>query len=152
MTEITEEKNITQNKKAKHEYFVVQTFEAGIQLQGTEVKALRQNKANLTDGYVKIINDEAWLLSAHIGHYDQGNINNHEPRRSRKLLLHKREIRKLNTKLNEKGLTLIPLRLYFLKGKVKVEIGLCKGKKVFDKREDIKKKDMKRDLDRNVKY
>ena len=146
------EKNITVNRKARHEYTILQTFEAGIALQGTEVKSLRQGKANLVDGYAKIENGEMWLVSVHISEYTQGNINNHDPVRSRKLLLKKSEIRKLIGKTKEKGLTLIPLRLYFKNGKVKVELALAKGKKVYDKRRDIAKKDFQREQERRIKY
>ncbi|NOX65630.1 MAG: SsrA-binding protein SmpB [Chlorobi bacterium] len=147
----TAEKNITSNRKAFHEYFITQKIEAGISLLGTEVKALRTGKANLVDAYAAIKNGEVWLVNAHIGFYDHGNINNHEPLRKRKLLLKKSEIKKLTVKLNEKGFTLIPLRLYFSNGKVKVELGLAHGKKSYDKREAIAKRDAQRDLDRRVK-
>lgn len=146
------EKNITVNRKARHEYAILQAFEAGIVLQGTEVKSLRQGKANLVDGYAKIENGEVWLVSVHISEYTQGNINNHDPVRNRKLLLKKSEIRKLIGKTKEKGLTLIPLRLYFKDGKVKVELALAKGKKVYDKRRDIAKKDFQREQERRIKY
>ena len=146
------EKNITVNRKARHEYTILQTIEAGIVLVGTEVKSLRQGKANLVDGYAKIENGEVWLVNAHISEYTQGNINNHDPRRERKLLLNKSEIRKLIGKTKEKGLTLIPLRLYFKNGKVKVELALAKGKKVYDKRRDIAKKDFQREQERRIKY
>ncbi len=152
MKEKTEEKNITVNRKARHEYSILQTVEAGIVLVGTEVKALRQGKANLVDSYSKIQHGEIWLVNANISEYTQGNINNHEPRRERKLLLNKSEIRKLTSKINEKGLTLIPLRLYFKQGKVKVELAVAKGKKVYDKRRDIAKRDFERDQDRKIKY
>ncbi len=147
-----EEKNITVNRKARHEYAILQTFEAGIALVGTEVKALRQGKANLVDSYATVRNNEVWLISAHISEYTQGNINNHIPTRDRKLLLNRSEIRKLIGKTKEKGLTLIPLRLYFKNGKVKVELALAKGKKVYDKRESIAKKDLQRDQERKFKY
>jgi SsrA-binding protein len=146
------EKNITVNRKARHEYAILQTFEAGIVLVGTEVKSLRHGKANLVDGYAKIENGEVWLVNAHISEYTQGNINNHDPRRERKLLLNKSEIRKLIGKTKEKGLNLIPLRLYFKNGKVKVELALAKGKKVYDKRRDIAKKDFQREQERRIKY
>ena len=148
----TEEKNITVNRKARHEYHIIQTYEAGIVLVGTEVKALRQGKANLVDSYAALNDGEVWLYGAHISVYEQGNINNHEPTRTRKLLLNKSEIKKLIGKVKEKGLTLIPLRLYFRNGKVKVELALAKGKKVYDKRESIAKRDMKRDQERRIKY
>jgi SsrA-binding protein len=146
------EKNITVNRKARHEYTILQTIEAGIVLVGTEVKSLRQGKANLVDGYAKIENGELWLVNANISEYTQGNINNHDPRRERKLLLNKSEIRKLIGKTKEKGLTLIPLRFYFKNGKVKVELALAKGKKVYDKRRDIAKKDFQREQERRIKY
>ena len=152
ITKETEEKNITVNRKARHEYTVLQTYEAGIVLQGTEVKSLRQGKANLVDSYANLKNGEIWLFGAHISVYEQGNINNHEPTRTRKLLLNKSEIKKLIGKVKEKGLTLIPLRLYFKNGKVKVELALAKGKKVYDKRESIAKRDMQREQERNNKY
>lgn len=150
--EVKNEKNVTVNRKARFEYHILQTFEAGLVLVGTEVKALRQNKANLTDAYAAIRDGEVWLLNAHIGVYDFGNINNHEPLRERKLLLNFKEIKKLKNQVNEKGNTLIPLRIYFTKGKAKLELAVAKGKKMFDKREDIKKKDQKRDLERSVRY
>jgi len=141
-------KNITTNRKARFEYFILSTYEAGIVLRGTEVKSLREGKINLVDSYALLKNNELWLIGAHISEYTQGNINNHEPTRDRKLLLNRSELRKLASKAAEKGLTIIPLSLYFKNGKVKVEIGLCKGKKLYDKRESIAKKDQKRDLDR----
>jgi len=148
----SDEKNISVNRKALHEYFVVQSYEAGIVLKGTEVKALRKGNVNFIDSYAAITNGEVFLIGAHIGVYEQGNINNHEPTRTRKLLLNKNEIRKLNSKIKEKGLTLVPLRLYFKEGKVKLELALAKGKKTYDKREDIAKKDMKREQERNFKH
>lgn len=147
-----EEKNITVNRKARHEYHILQTYEAGIVLVGTEVKALREGKANLVDSYAAIKNGEVWLVGAHISEYKQGNINNHNPTRDRKLLLNKSEIRKLIGKTKEKGLTLIPLRLYFKKGRVKVELALAKGKKSYDKRETIAKRDFQREQERRIKY
>ena len=122
MPDKEQEKNITVNRKARHEYAIIQTYEAGIVLVGTEVKSLRQGKANLVDSYGKLKNGEVWLIGTHINEYTQGNINNHDPIRDRKLLLNKSEIRKLIGGINEKGLTLIPLRLYFKNGKVKVEL------------------------------
>ena len=152
MKQQTEEKNIAVNRKARHEYTILQTFEAGIVLVGTEVKSLREGKANLVDSYALLKNGEIWLLSLHISEYKQGNINNHIPTRDRKLLLNKSEIRKLIGKSKEKGLTLVPLRLYFKNGKAKVEIALAKGKKVYDKRHDIAKKDFEREQERRIKY
>jgi SsrA-binding protein len=147
-----EEKNITVNRKARHEYTILQSYEAGIVLQGTEVKSLRAGKANLVDSYGTIKNNEVWLIGAHISEYTQGNINNHIPNRDRKLLLNRSEIRKLIGKVKEKGLTLIPLRLYFKNGKVKVELALVKGKREYDKRETIAKRDFQRDQERRIKY
>jgi SsrA-binding protein len=121
-------------------------------LVGTEVKALREGKANLVDSYALIQNNEVWLLSLHISEYKQGNINNHVPTRDRKLLMNRSEIKKLIGKTKEKGLTLVPLRLYFKNGRVKVEIALAKGKKVYDKRADIAKRDFQRDQERKIKY
>lgn len=152
MDKQAEEKNITVNRKARHEYHILQTFEAGIVLLGTEVKALREGKANLVDSYATIKNGEVWLVSAHISEYKQGNINNHNPTRDRKLLLNKSEIRKLIGKIKEKGLTLIPLRMYFKNGRVKVELALAKGKKSYDKRETIAKRDFQREQERRIKY
>jgi len=136
---------LLRNRKAHFEYTIVQSFEAGIALVGTEVKALRAGKGNMTDGFVEIINGEAWLKSVHISEYSQGNINNHDPFRDRKLLLNGVEIRKLNQRVKEKGYTIVPLSLYLKNGKVKVEIALVKGKKLYDKREAIAKKDMERE-------
>jgi SsrA-binding protein len=144
-------KNITLNRKARHEYFVLQTFEAGIVLQGTEVKALRQGRANLSDSYAVIKDGEVWLVNAYIGEYDQGNINNHDPLRKRKLLLHKSEIRKIIRAVQEKGNTLVPLRMYFKRGIAKVELAVAKGKKVYDKRHDIAKRDAEREMERRIK-
>jgi SsrA-binding protein len=152
MTESPEEKNVTVNRKARYEYEILQVYEAGIVLQGTEVKALRQGKANLVDSYGLLKENEIWLMGAHISEYTQGNINNHDPIRTRKLLMNRSEIRKLIGKVKEKGLTLVPLRIYFKKGRVKIEIALAKGKKVHDKRETIAKRDFNRDQERKIKY
>lgn len=151
MTESPAEKNITVNRKASHDYFILQTYEAGIVLVGTEVKALRQNKANLVDSYAALTNGEVWLHNANISVYEQGSINNHDPVRKRKLLLNKSEIRKLNKAVTEKGNTLIPLRLYFKDGLVKVELAVATGKRQYDKREDIAKRDLIREMQRKFK-
>jgi SsrA-binding protein len=151
MTESSTEKNITVNRKAKHDYFILQAYEAGIILVGTEVKALRQNKANLVDSYATLTNGEVWLHNANISVYEQGSINNHDPVRKRKLLLNKSEIRKLNKAVTEKGNTLIPLRLYFKDGLVKVELAVATGKRQYDKREDIAKRDLIREMQRKFK-
>ena len=145
------EKLICNNKKAFHDYFIEERFEAGLVLQGTEVKSLRLGKANLNDAFAMVRDGEAWLHNLHISPYDFGNRANHDPDRMRKLLLHKREIEKLFGRIREQGYTLIPLRLYFKDGKAKVELGLAKGKKLYDKREDIKKKDMQREVAKVMK-
>jgi len=149
---IREKIHITENKKARHEFFIEEVYEAGISLVGTEVKSLRAGRANLTDAYAVIKNGEAWLMQAHISPYKEGTYNNHEPKRSRKLLLHKFEIRKLHSKVNEKGYTLIPLRMYFFRGKVKVEIAVAKGKKLYDKRDSIAEKDARRQIERGMRH
>lgn len=138
-------KVLATNRKARHEYHILDTIEAGISLLGTEVKSLRDGKANLKDSYARVKKGEAFLLNCHISPYSHGNIQNHEPLRQRKLLLHKREIRRLETKLNERGFTLVPLKLYLIDGRIKVELGLAKGKKLYDKRESKKRKDMDRE-------
>ena len=145
------EKLICQNRKAWHEYFIEDRFEAGIVLLGTEVKSLRDGKASLGDSYAKIKEGEVFLVDAHINPYSHANRFNHDPLRPRKLLLHKSEIRRLIGKVQEKGLTLIPLRLYFSDGKAKVELGLAKGKKLYDKRETLKRKAVERDMERGRK-
>jgi SsrA-binding protein len=151
MIENPEEKNITVNRKARHDYFIHQTYEAGIVLVGTEVKSLRLNRANLIDSYAGLINGEVWLFNAHVSTYDQGSINNHDPLRKRKLLFNKSEIRKLNKAVSEKGYTLIPLRMYFKNGIAKIEIAVASGKRSYDKREDIAKKDLAREIQRKFK-
>jgi len=149
--EDTGQKLIASNKTARRDYEITDTYEAGMVLTGTEVKALRAGKANLKDSYAVVDNDEVFLREMYIGHYDHGNCYNHEPLRQRKLLLHKREIHKLYGKSREKGLSLIPLRLYFKKSMVKVEIGIGKGKKLYDRRQDIKQREERRDIARNFK-
>ena len=144
-------KTVCENRKARHDYFIHETYEAGIALQGTEVKSLRAGRANLKDSYASIQDGELFVENLHISPYDQGNIFNHDPLRTRKLLLHKQEIRKIEMKLKTKGLTLVPLKMYFKHGKVKVEIGTATGKKLYDKRQDMAEKAAKRDLDRRIK-
>ena len=144
-------KIIIKNKKAFHEFFVLERYEAGIVLKGTEVKSLRVGKINFLDAYASIVNKEVWLKQMHISPYSHGNRDNHDPARKRKLLFHSKEILKIDQKMKEKGLTLIPLSLYFLRGKVKVEIGLCKGKKLHDKRKTLQEKDAKREMDRETR-
>lgn len=152
MAELTEEKVLVSNRKARHEYFLIQTYEAGLVLQGTEVKSLRQGKGNLTDSYASLRDGEIWLVNSQISEYKEGNINNHDPYRERKLLLNKSEIRKIRYKMEEKGMTLVPLSLYLKGGKVKVELALARGKKMYDKRETIAKRDFQRDQERRIKY
>ena len=145
------EKLICQNKKARFHYSIEDSLETGICLLGAEVKSLREGKVNLGDSYGTIKNGEIFLVDVHISPYSHGNRNNPDPLRTRKLLLHKQEIRRLIGKVQEKGFTLIPLRLYFSSGKAKVELGLAKGKKLFDKRETLKRKEMQRDMERGRK-
>jgi SsrA-binding protein len=145
------QKIICRNKLAGLNYFIDDTYEAGIVLVGTELKALRDGRANLKDSYALVQDGEVFLYDLHIGPYSHGNRANHEPLRTRKLLLHKREIKRLYGKSQEKGLTLVPTKLYFKAGKVKVEIGVGKGKKLYDKREDIKRKDDMRDMERGLR-
>lgn len=144
-------KILAQNKKARHDYFVNDTYEAGIALCGTEVKSIRLGKVNLKDSYVYIKGGEAFLHGCHISPYEQGNIFNRDPFRERKLLLHRGEIQKLNVQVAQKGYTLVPLQLYLKAGRVKLELGVCQGKKLFDKREALAQKDAKREADRAIK-
>lgn len=144
-------KIISVNKQAQHEYFIEDTLEAGLVLKGTEVKSLRQGRANLKDAYARIRNGEVYLYQMNISVYPFAYYDNHEPERPRKLLLHKQEIKRLFGKINEKGFSLIPLKVYFKSGKAKVLLGLARGKKKYDKREEIKRRDAKRDLDREIR-
>lgn len=140
------------NRQAKYNYFILEELECGIVLTGTEIKSIRAGKVNLKDSYAIIRNHEVYLLNTNISEYTEGNIFNHDPKRSRKLLLHKKEILKLEDKVTLDGCTLIPLKLYFNKNKVKILLGLCKGKKTFDKRETIKERDLKREANKLQKY
>ncbi|MBA4349247.1 MAG: SsrA-binding protein [Thermodesulfovibrio sp.] len=144
-------KIVCQNRKAYHDYFIEETFEAGMSLLGTEVKSLRDGKANLKDSYVLIKDSEAFLFTCHISPYSHGNILNHDPLRTRKLLLHNKEIERLKGKIAQKGYALIPLKIYFKGPFAKVEIGLAKGKKQYEKREAIKEKDAKREIEKALK-
>ena len=144
-------KIIAVNRKARHEYFIEDEYEAGLVLKGTEVKSLRLGKVNLKDSYARVQNDEVWVHQMHIGPYPFAYYNNHDYLRPRKLLLHKREIKRLYGKVNEKGHSLIPLKIYFKKGKAKLSLALAKGKRQYDKREAIKRRDEQRDLDREMK-
>lgn len=142
---------ITSNKKARHDYEIVSSLEAGIVLQGTEVKALREGRANITDAYARFTHGELWLIGLHISPYTKAAMENHDPLRDRKLLLNAQELRKLFRQVEEKGVTLVPLKLYFKNHLVKVELALARGKRKHDKREAIAERDMKRDLDRQHK-
>lgn len=139
------------NRQAKFNYEILETFEAGIVLTGTEIKSLKNGNANIKDSYANIKNEEIFLLNMHISHYEEGNIFNHEETRTRKLLLHKKEILKLKNKIDLNGYTIVPLKIYFVKNKAKVLIGLAKGKKTYDKREDIKKRDIEREIRKEFK-
>jgi SsrA-binding protein len=141
-------KIIAENRKARHDYFIVDQYEAGLVLTGTEVQSLRLGKVNLKDAYAKVKNGEVWLYQVHISPYPFAYYNNHDPLRVRKLLLHKREIMRLYAKVNEQGHTLVPLKMYFKAGKAKVTLALVKGKREFDKRQSIREREHKRELDR----
>ena len=147
----TEGRLIANNKKAYHDYFILEKYEAGIVLHGTEVKSLRMGQCSIKEAFIRIENGEIFIYGMHISPYEKGNIFNKDPLRVRKLLLHKNEINKLFGKMKEQGNTLVPLRVYFSDSLVKVEIGLAKGKKMYDKREDIAKKDQKREAQREIK-
>ena len=142
---------VATNRKAFHEYHILETFEAGIQLRGSEVKSIREGKASLKQAYILIRKGEAWLRGTHIPTYSHTGFEGHEPVRDRKLLLHKKEIQRINSKLAEKGLTAVPTKLYFKGGLIKLEFGLAKGKKLYDKRDTKKKRDVERDIQRALK-
>ncbi len=142
---------VAQNKKARHDFFIEDTYECGIALAGTEVKSIRGGKANLKDSYAQVKNGECFLVGMHVSPYEQGNINNKDPFRTRKLLLHKQEIKKLGALSQVEGYSLIPLQMYFKDGRVKVELAVAKGKKLYDKRHDIAERDAKRDIERRFK-
>jgi SsrA-binding protein len=144
-------KVISQNRKARHDYEVLETLEVGVVLNGPEVKSLRLGRANLKDGYARPQQGEIFLHEVHISPYENSPLNEQDPTRTRKLLLHRQEIKKLTGKIVEKGLTLVPLRIYFRKGKVKVELALAKGKKLYDKRESIRKRDIEREAERQIR-
>ena len=144
-------KVVASNRKARHDYVIEDVFEAGMVLSGTEVKALRMGRASLVDGWCEVTNHELWLEGVHIPEYSQGTWTNHAPRRKRKLLLHRQEIDRLESRTREKGQTIIPLSLYFLDGRAKVEIALARGKDVGDKRQSIKEREMKREMERAIR-
>ena len=139
---------VARNKKATHDYFILEKYECGIVLTGTEIKSVRKGKISLQDAYCRVKDNELFVINMHIAKYEQGNIFNHEEKRDRKLLVHKNEIRKLHDRVQREGLTLIPLRVYFLGGLAKIEIALCRGKKLYDKREDLKKATIKKEIDK----
>lgn len=144
-------KIVATNKKAYHDYHIEEGYEAGILLKGTEVKSLREGRANLKDSFARVDNEEIFLYNCHISPYSHGNIANHDPLRTRKLLMHKGEIQRLMGKMMQKGYTLLPLKIYFKDGKAKIELALAKGKKQYDKREDIKKRDAAREMEKAFK-
>ena len=145
------EKIIATNRQARHEYFLLDKYEAGISLLGTEIKSLRQGNCNLKGSYIEIVNGEAYIKDMHIAEYKEGNRFNHDTKRERKLLLHKREIEKLFQKVKLKGFTIVPTKIYFSQGKAKLEIALAKGKELHDKRQSIREKDVKREMDKAIK-
>ena len=144
-------KLVANNKKAYHDYFVEEKVEAGLVLHGTEVKSLRMGKCSIKESFIRIENGEVFVYGMHISPYEKGNIFNKDPLRIKKLLLHKSEINKMTGKIKEKGFTIVPLQVYFKEGKAKMEIGLCRGKKLYDKRQDIAKKDQKREAEKEFK-
>src|SRR4030067_418593 len=144
------EKVVASNRRARHEFFILETLEAGIPLQGSEIKSIRAGQISLAEAFVRIDGNEAWLEDAHIAPYEQASINNHEPRRPRKLLLHGREIHRLWNTVRQKGVTIIPLSVYLKNGKAKVEIAIAKGKKLYDKRAEIAKRDSQREIERHL--
>jgi len=144
------EKVVASNRKARHEFFILETLEAGIALHGSEIKSIRAGQISLAEAFVRIDGNEAWLEDAHIAPYEQASINNHEPRRPRKLLLHGREIHRLWNTVRQKGVTIIPLSVYLKNGKAKVEIAIAKGKKLYDKRAEIAKRDSQREIERHL--
>lgn len=146
------EKPVSQNKKAYHEYFILEKYETGIELFGTEVKSIRQGKVNLKDSWCSIVDNEIFVNGMHISPYEQGNIFNRDPLRVKRLLMHKKEIKQLYAKVKQEGLTIVPLTLYFKNGRAKLEIGLCKGKKLYDKREAAAQKEAQRKIERSISF
>ena len=149
---MAEERVVATNRRARHEYEILETLEAGLVLRGTEVKSLRTGQVNFKDSYATVRNGEAWLLGCHINPYSHGTDANHDPERDRKLLLHRREIARLSGRIAERGLTLVPLRLYFKDGRAKIELGLGRGKKLHDKRSTLRERDVKREMDQDASY
>ena len=151
MSQKNHNKPLAQNRKARHDYEIIDTVEAGLVLKGTEIKSIRTGKINIQDGFISIRDGEAWLKNVHISHYEQGNIFNHDPLRARKLLLHKKEIQKLYNEMKLNRYTIIPLKVYLVRGRAKVLIGLARGKNKYDKRHALKQDQMKREIDRALK-
>ena len=151
MSQKNHDKPLAQNRKARHDYEIIDTVEAGLVLKGTEIKSIRTGKINIQDGFISIRDGEAWLKNVHISHYEQGNIFNHDPLRARKLLLHKKEIQKLYNEMKLNRYTIIPLKVYLVRGRAKVLIGLARGKNKYDKRHALKQDQMKREIDRALK-
>jgi len=145
------EKVVATNRKARHDYFLLETLEAGLVLQGSEIKSIRAGQISLKEAYVRVDGDQAWLVNAHVAPYNPASRENHDPLRDKKLLLHKREIKKLWDEVRQKGTTIIPVRVYLSQGRAKVEIAVAKGKKKYDKRQDLKKRDAQREIDRALK-
>jgi SsrA-binding protein len=141
-------KTVSKNRKALFEYFIIETIEAGISLKGSEIKSIRAGQVSLQEAYIQIEKSEAWLINSHIAVYDAASYTNHEPKRPRRLLLHKKEIRELSLTVKQKGVTIIPLKMYLKDGRAKIEIAVAKGKKLYDKRQDLSEKDSKRDIER----
>ncbi len=149
--ECMSEKTVAINRKARRDYEILESFEAGMALKGTEVKSLREGRMNLKDSYAKVQDGEVFLINAHISPYSHGNIQNHDPVRKRKLLLHRQQIKRLTSKTEERGLTLVPLKVYFLRGRAKVELGLARGKREYEKKEAIKRRDAEREMERDLR-
>jgi len=146
-----ETKSIAKNRKAEFEYFLLEHFESGIALQGSEIKSIRAGQVSLQEAYVEVKEDSAWLVEAHIANYNPASYNNHDPKRNRQLLLHKKEIRKLWDAVRQKGVTVVPVRMYFVDGRAKLDIAIAKGKKLYDKRDDLAQKDVTREIARALK-
>ncbi|RPI83173.1 MAG: SsrA-binding protein SmpB [Chloroflexi bacterium] len=145
------EKVVATNRKARHEYFILETYEAGIELRGSEIKSIRSGQISLGEAYVRIENNQAWLVDSHVAPYEQANRFNHDPRRPRRLLLHSSEIRDLWNEVRQKGVTVVPLKVYLKDGRAKLEIGVAKGKKLYDKRASIAERDARREIDRELR-
>ena len=145
------EKVVATNRKARHDYFLIDTLEAGIALQGSEIKSIRAGQISLKEAYVRVDGEQAWLVNAHVAPYDPASRDNHDPLRDKKLLLHKKEIKKLWGEVRQKGTTIIPIRIYLVSGRAKVEIAIAKGKRKYDKRHELKKRDAQREIDRALK-